>query len=234
MMRIAPLLSLALLALIGCKAPAHDATGSAPTAQGPAPIGIAQAPATLTARRIERPRARPADARPAPREQVAPAIAPPPKAAAPASAAAPTRTLPKARASAWKRVEGPSAVAPADRAAASPDATRAEVKGPRGPPIQRFDDVEIRHYDKVVFRGTIDLSSTVARILRGEAHTHRNDGAVFGNRERRLPRRPRGYYREYVHPTRGRRGPGPQRIIVGERGDWYYTPDHYQTFRPMQ
>ncbi|MCA9547477.1 MAG: hypothetical protein KC613_23900, partial [Myxococcales bacterium] len=57
---------------------------------------------------------------------------------------------------------------------------------------------------------------------------------VFQNRERRLPRRPAGSYREYVHPTPGVRGAGPQRIIVDGGGPWYYSPDHYQTFKALQ
>ena len=34
----------------------------------------------------------------------------------------------------------------------------------------------------------------------------------------------------YVVPSYGIRGPGPQRIVVGADGSWYYTPDHYDTF----
>ena len=37
-------------------------------------------------------------------------------------------------------------------------------------------------------------------------------------------------YKEYVVPNYGIRGPGPQRIVVGADGSWYYTPDHYDTF----
>ncbi|UFI47588.1 ribonuclease domain-containing protein [Pseudomonas savastanoi] len=39
-----------------------------------------------------------------------------------------------------------------------------------------------------------------------------------------------GYYTEYVHPTPGIVGPGPQRIVVGKGGEMYYTADHYKTF----
>lgn len=78
--------------------------------------------------------------------------------------------------------------------------------------------------------GATDLAPTLERIRRGEAHPHRNDGSVFQNRERLLPSRPRGYYREFVHPTRGRSGPGAQRIVIGREGEVYYTPDHYESF----
>ena len=79
--------------------------------------------------------------------------------------------------------------------------------------------------------GTIDIASTLERIERGEKYPHRNDGSVFQNRERRLPTQRRGYYREYVHPTPGRRGPGAQRVVIGEQEEIFYTPDHYKSFQ---
>ena len=83
---------------------------------------------------------------------------------------------------------------------------------------------------RVVYRGEIDLTPTMDRITHGEKNSHRNDGTSFQNRERRLPAKPQGYYKEYVHPTQGISGPGPQRVIVGKDGDVWYTPDHYRTF----
>ena len=75
-----------------------------------------------------------------------------------------------------------------------------------------------------------DLQTTLARIDRGERFPARDDGTVFQNREQRLPRQPRGYYREYVHPTPGAYGPGARRVIIGQHGEVYYTRDHYQSF----
>ena len=92
------------------------------------------------------------------------------------------------------------------------------------------EDVAIKNYDEVIYRGPVDLSATIERIRAGIKHPHRNDGSVFGNRERLLPRKPRGYYREYVHPTDSLSGPGPQRLVVGADADWWYTPDHYDSF----
>ena len=86
---------------------------------------------------------------------------------------------------------------------------------------------------KVVYRGPIDLTETLARIERNERGTHGNDGSVFQNREKRLPLKPSGYYHEWVHPTEDLRGPGPQRIVTGEDGEIYYTPDHYKTFERL-
>ena len=86
---------------------------------------------------------------------------------------------------------------------------------------------------RVVYRGDVDLGPTLQRIESGQRLSFPNDGSVFQNRERRLPRQAAGYYKEYVHPTPGLRGPGPQRIVVGARGETYYTPDHYRTFQRL-
>jgi len=60
------------------------------------------------------------------------------------------------------------------------------------------------------------------------------DGIVFGNYERQLPSRPRGYYHEYTVPTPGVRNRGARRIIVGKASERYYTDDHYRTFRRIR
>ena len=78
-----------------------------------------------------------------------------------------------------------------------------------------------------------EAGATIALIQRGGPFPHRQDGSVFGNREQRLPQRPRGYYREYTVDTPGLRHRGARRIVTG--GDppafWYYTDDHYDSFR---
>lgn len=84
---------------------------------------------------------------------------------------------------------------------------------------------------KIVYKGDIDLTPTLERIQKGENFPHRNDGAAFGNRERRLPQKPPSYYTEYVVPTPEVRGPGPQRLVIGQEGEVYYTADHYRTFK---
>jgi len=57
-------------------------------------------------------------------------------------------------------------------------------------------------------------------------------GRTFQNRERQLPR---GAYREYdVNPKVHGRDRGAERIVIERRsGRAYYTPDHYETFIPM-
>jgi ribonuclease T1 len=80
---------------------------------------------------------------------------------------------------------------------------------------------------------------TLAAIRAGGPFLSRRDGIVFGNRERVLPRQPRGYYAEYTVPTPGAPTRGARRIIAGRgetgdfrtSGEYYYTSDHYETFR---
>ena len=60
------------------------------------------------------------------------------------------------------------------------------------------------------------------------------DGTVFLNFERHLPNAPRGYYREYTVPTPGVRTRGARRIVAGQRKEYYYTSDHYNTFSRIQ
>ena len=71
---------------------------------------------------------------------------------------------------------------------------------------------------------------TLARIARGGPFPHRQDGAVFQNRERLLPRQPSGYYHEYTVETPGSDDRGARRIITGAAGEIFYTEDHYASF----
>lgn len=86
------------------------------------------------------------------------------------------------------------------------------------------------HTGRVMPIHSVDLKPTIDRIAAGIKNQHQNDGSVFRNLSHKLPRKSRNYYREYVVPTKGIHGPGPQRLIIGERGEMYYTSDHYETF----
>lgn len=72
---------------------------------------------------------------------------------------------------------------------------------------------------------------TIDLIDRGGPFPYRQDGAVFQNRERLLPRQPQGYYHEYTVETPGESDRGARRIVTGENGEMYYTDDHYVSFR---
>ena len=72
--------------------------------------------------------------------------------------------------------------------------------------------------------GTVALTDLPAQaqateqlIRAGGPFPYAKDGAVFGNRERVLPKRPRGEYREYTVPTPGTRDRGARRIVCGGR-----------------
>lgn len=77
--------------------------------------------------------------------------------------------------------------------------------------------------------------SVYRAIHDGSGLRHDKDGAVFGNRERLLPARARGFYREYTVPTPGARDRGARRLVCGgapRRPEvCYYTDDHYASFR---
>jgi ribonuclease T1 len=79
-----------------------------------------------------------------------------------------------------------------------------------------------------------EARTTLQLIEKGEPFPYPRDGAVFGNFERRLPLKKRGYYREFTVPTPGRRDRGARRIVAGENGECYYTEDHYRTFRKIR
>jgi len=74
-----------------------------------------------------------------------------------------------------------------------------------------------------------------ALIARGGPFPYEKDGVVFGNRERLLPIRSRGYYREYTVTTPGLSHRGTRRIVCGGAprapDSCYFTADHYASFR---
>lgn len=85
-----------------------------------------------------------------------------------------------------------------------------------------------------------EARATLALIKAGGPFPHARDGSVFGNRERLLPPRQRGYYREYTVKTPGARDRGARRIVAGAAsdarapGEYYYTDDHYNSFRRIR
>lgn len=72
---------------------------------------------------------------------------------------------------------------------------------------------------------------TLALIRQGGPFPFSRDGAIFANREGRLPRAARGTYREYTVVTPGSRDRGARRIIAAGTGRFWYSDDHYRSFR---
>ena len=79
-----------------------------------------------------------------------------------------------------------------------------------------------------------EAKQTLARIEAGGPFPYKQDGRVFHNRESLLPQRERGYYREYTVRTPGARDRGARRIVAGREGEYYYTEDHYRSFRRIR
>ena len=75
---------------------------------------------------------------------------------------------------------------------------------------------------------------TLALIKQGGPFPYAKDGTVFGNREGLLPKQSRGYYREYTVPTPGLSHRGARRIVAGDGREFWYTSDHYKSFRRIR
>jgi ribonuclease T1 len=79
-----------------------------------------------------------------------------------------------------------------------------------------------------------EARQTLATIKAGGPYKYKQDGVVFGNRERHLPQQKRGYYREYTVDTPGARNRGARRIVAGASGEFWYTEDHYNSFKRIR
>lgn len=79
-----------------------------------------------------------------------------------------------------------------------------------------------------------EARSTYQLIQQGGPFPYPRDGVVFSNFERRLPARPRGYYREYTVKTPGVRHRGARRMVCGQPVECYYSDDHYETFKRIR
>lgn len=81
-----------------------------------------------------------------------------------------------------------------------------------------------------------EARQTLVLIQRNGPFPFDRDGIEFRNFERRLPRAERGHYREYTVKTPGERSRGARRIIAGGNPPtvFYYTDDHYNSFRRIQ
>lgn len=81
-----------------------------------------------------------------------------------------------------------------------------------------------------------EAHTTLKLIDQSTTFPYRQDGMTFGNRENLLPKRARGFYREYTVVTPGSRSRGARRIVTGDKPPklFYYTDDHYRSFRLIQ
>lgn len=79
-----------------------------------------------------------------------------------------------------------------------------------------------------------EARQTLLLIKRGGPFPYPRDGITFGNRERLLPLQARNYYREYTVPTPGVKHRGARRIVAGGAGEYWYTADHYRSFKRIR
>jgi ribonuclease T1 len=97
----------------------------------------------------------------------------------------------------------------------------------RGPQQGQIREVKLAELPK-------EARDTLALIKKGGPFPYQKDGAVFGNFERQLPVKQRGYYHEYTVPTPRSRDRGARRMVTGRGGEYYYSDDHYKTFRRIR
>jgi ribonuclease T1 len=93
-------------------------------------------------------------------------------------------------------------------------------------PVKSIDSVQIDRLPP-------EASQTIESIEQGGSFPYRQDGAIFSNRERRLPIVRYGTYHEYTVPTPGARTRGARRIITAPQRIYYYTGDHYRSFQQV-
>lgn len=82
----------------------------------------------------------------------------------------------------------------------------------------------------------VEAQQTQVLIQNGGPFPYSKDGSTFGNRERQLPAKPRGFYKEYTVKTAGSADRGARRIVCGgsrktQPEACFYTADHYASFR---
>jgi guanyl-specific ribonuclease Sa len=74
---------------------------------------------------------------------------------------------------------------------------------------------------------------TIELIKNGGPFPYKQDGDVYYNREGLLPKQSDGYYHVYTVETPGDSGKGDRRIVTGKNAEYYYTADHYGSFRTI-
>ncbi len=139
----------------------------------------------------------------------------------PQATAAPTHTA-QATDTATTAANAPPAATATPQPTARPAATSP-------PSVPRASDLPTIAYADL----PPEAHDTIALIDAGGPFPYRQDDSTFQNRERILPSKSQGYYREYTVITPGADDRGARRIVAGEDGEMYYTDDHYDSFREI-
>ena len=75
-----------------------------------------------------------------------------------------------------------------------------------------------------------EVGDTVELVGAGGPYPNPEDGTAYENREGVLPPCEAGYYDLYTVPTPGVPGRGERRLITGDEGELFFTPDRYRSF----
>lgn len=119
----------------------------------------------------------------------------------------------------WQTRQDPASTQPERPAATRPSASDGRAPFSATPlPVSALPD---------------EARDTLRTIRSRGPFPHRQDGQIFHNRERLLPLRERGWYREYTVSTPGADDRGARRIVTGgdPPAEFWYTRDHYRSFQ---
>ncbi|NNG18546.1 hypothetical protein HJ590_02950 [Naumannella sp. ID2617S] len=117
---------------------------------------------------------------------------------------------------------------PGERRTTAPQGRTSEPKGPATDPASGLRWVEPNDLPAEARR-------TIGLIEKGGPFPYDKDGTTFGNLEGVLPKKSRGYYKEYTVPTPGERDRGARRIVTGDNDrEFYWTADHYVSFERIR
>jgi ribonuclease T1 len=100
------------------------------------------------------------------------------------------------------------------------------------PAVVRASCGDASRFDKAALSSLPSQATDTVKLIKtdGPFPYPKNDGVVFSNRERILPKCSASYYHEYTVITPGAGNRGARRIITGGAGEYFYTADHYRSF----
>lgn len=133
------------------------------------------------------------------------------------------------------RARAPAQLPDTSRHTSQPTSPQRQEASPNGTVSGTSVDSPAGTAGSVAYPGFLPAQAhdVLRRIAAGGPFDHRQDGSTFQNRENRLPRQPRGYYREYTVETPGSGDRGARRIVTGgdPPSEYFYSDDHYRSFR---
>ena len=94
-----------------------------------------------------------------------------------------------------------------------------------------FKSTDLNNQERDQILLDTEVQRTLSRIEKTQPK-YRQDGAIFMNREKRLPiKSEKAYYREWTVDTPWENDRWPRRIVIGKGWEYYFTADHYKNFQ---